>query len=64
VITMADTTTTASPDTNAGHVGATTTPGKQSNLAPADQKGYDPSDAKWSSVPGAAARANGFPRLS
>ncbi len=61
---MADTTTTASPDTNAGHVGATTDPTKQSNKAPADQKGYDPTDAKWANQPGAAARANGFPRLS
>lgn len=62
---MADTTTTATPDTNAGHVGATTDPTKQSNKAPADQKGYDPKDtAKWGAQPGAAARANGYPRLS
>lgn len=62
---MADTTTTAAPDTDAGHLGATTTPGKQSNKAPADQKGYDPKDsAKWGAFPGAGARANGYPKLS
>ena len=57
---MADTTSTATPDTNAGHKGSTTVIGKQSNKAPADQKGYDPKDAKWSGSPGAAARANGW----
>lgn len=59
---MADTTTTASPDANAGHKGATTDLTKQSNKAPADQTGFDPKDAKWAGLPGAAARANGYPR--
>lgn len=67
VTAVADTTTTASPTANAGHVGADpdglTNP---ANKAPADQPGYDPTDdTKWpSTVPGAAARANGYPRLS
>lgn len=67
VTEVADTTTTSSPTANAGHVGADaaglTNP---ANLAPADQPGYDPKDGtKWpSTVPGAAARANGYPRLS
>jgi len=62
---VADTTTTSNPTANAGQLGADaaglTNP---ANLAPADQPGYDPDDAKWSSVPGAAARANHYPRLS
>jgi len=49
-------------DTNAGHVGSTTVPGNQDNLAPADRKDYDPTD--FTGQPGAAARANGYPRLS
>ena len=61
---MADTTTTATPDTDAGHKGATWDRTKQSNMAPADQKGFDPKDGKWANVPGAAARANGVPRSS
>lgn len=61
---MSDSTSTSSPDTRAGHVGATTDYTKQSNKAPADQSGYDPKDAKWASIPGAAARGNGFPRNS
>jgi len=60
---MADTTTTEDPDANAGHKGADvaglTNP---ANLAPADQPGYDPKDAMWATVPGAPARANGYPR--
>lgn len=60
---MADTTTTASPTARAGHVGADEAGlTNEANKAPADQKGYDPKDAKWASVPGAAARANGYPR--
>jgi hypothetical protein len=62
---MADTTTTANPTARAGHVGADaaglTNP---ANKAPADQPGYDPKDAKWANVPGAAARANNYPRNS
>ena len=61
---MADTTTTATPDAYAGQVGSTTDRNKQSNKAPADQLGYDPKDAKWANVPGAAAREAGYPRLS
>jgi len=63
---MADTTTTANPTARAGHKGADaaglTNP---ANKAPADQAGYDPADdAKWATLPGAAARANGYPRSS
>jgi hypothetical protein len=65
VTEVADTTTTSSPTARAGHVGADaaglTNP---ANKAPADQPGYDPKDSKWASVPGAAARANNYPRLS
>jgi len=50
-------------DTNAGHVGATWTPGNKDNLAVADQKDYDPSSVS-SSIPGDAARKNGYPRES
>lgn len=65
---MADTTTTAGADTNAGHktnAGAAVY-ANQANKAPADQAGYDPKDtAKWgAAVPGGAARAKGYPRLS
>jgi hypothetical protein len=49
-------------DTNAGQVGSTTTPGNQDNLAPADRAAYDKS--AFSAQPGAAARANGYPRRS
>lgn len=62
---MADTTTTANPTARAGHIGADaaglTNP---ANKAPADQGGYDPTDADWADLPGAAARANGYPRSS
>lgn len=63
---MADTTTTASPDTDAGHRFNSTEAvyANQANKAPADQTGYDPADPKWATFPGAAARANGYPRLS
>ena len=61
---MTDSTSTSSPDANAGHVGATTDLTKQSNKAPADQTGYDALDAKWATVPGVAARANHYPRNS
>lgn len=60
---MADTTTTSGADANAGHKGHPITEFvNMSNMAPADQKGFDPKDAKWASFPGAAARANGYPR--
>lgn len=63
---MADTTTTTGGDAYAGHSGNNTLAVKnnQANKAPADQTGYDPKDAKWANVPGAAAREGGFPRLS
>lgn len=62
---MADTTVTANPDTNAGHKGHDIAEfGHQQNKAPADQAGFDPKDAKWAGLPGAAARGNGFPRNS
>lgn len=61
---MADTTVTANPTTNAGHKGGDTpaAAAAQQNKAPADQKGFDPKDAKWAGLPGAAARANGWPQ--
>ena len=60
---MADTTTTANPTARAGHKGADAAGlTNTSNLAPADQPGYDPKDAKWATLPGAAARANGYPQ--
>jgi hypothetical protein len=61
---MADTTTTADPDTNAGHKGGDgpAEAANPANRAPADQPGYDPKDAKWANKPGAAARAGGWPR--
>lgn len=34
------------------------------NVAPADRPDYNPKDAKYASVPGAAAREAGYPRLS
>lgn len=64
---MTDTTTTSSPTANAGHVGADAAGlTNAANKAPADQSGYDPKDlTKWPvTVPGAAARANNYPRLS
>lgn len=63
---MADTTTTTGADANAGHKGNATPAvmNNQANKAPADQLGYDPKDAKWANVPGAAAREGGYPRLS
>lgn len=62
---MADNTTTANPTANAGHKGADAAGlTNTSNVAPADQPGYDPKAAKWSTVPGAAARGNGYPRSS
>jgi hypothetical protein len=65
VTEVADTTTTANPTANAGHVGADAAGlTNAANLAPADQVGYDPTDAMWATVPGAAARANNYPRLS
>ena len=61
---MTDSTTTASPTTNAGHKGGDTPAAfaNQSNKAPADQAGFDARDAKWASLPGAAARVNGWPQ--
>jgi hypothetical protein len=61
---MADTTTTSGADTNAGHLGnsGTAVMNNEANKAPADQLGYDPADAKWATLPGAAARANHYPR--
>lgn len=51
-------------DANAGHVGnsglAVMT--NQDNKCPADRTNYDPAD--FTTQPGAAARANGYPRLS
>lgn len=65
VTEVADTTSTASPTANAGHVGADAAGlTNVANLSPADQPGYDPKDAKWAAIPGAAARANNYPRLS
>lgn len=62
---MADTTTTANPDAEAGHRGGSFAAyANQANKAPADQAGYDPKDAKWATVPGVAARLNGYPRAS
>jgi hypothetical protein len=65
VTEVADTTTTANPTPNAGQVGALpaglTNP---ANKAPAEQAGYDPKDVKWANQPGAAARANDYPRRS
>lgn len=49
-------------DVNAGHVGSTTIPGNKFNLAPADRPDYD--ETAFSTQPGAAARTNGYPRLS
>lgn len=61
---MADTTTTTGADAYAGQKGAPAGATNQANKAPADQTGYDPKDAKWASIPGAAAREAGYPRLS
>lgn len=61
---MADTTTTLNPTPRAGQIdGDPAGYTNQANLAPADQSGYDPLDVKWASEPGAAARANGYPRI-
>ena len=51
-------------DVNAGHRGNATPAvmNNQDNKAPADRKVYDPT--AFADQPGAAARANGFPRLS
>lgn len=49
-------------DSHAGQVGYTTVAGNTDNLAPADRPAYDATD--FVDEPGAAARANGFPRLS
>lgn len=51
-------------DANAGHVGnnAPAVRNNQDNKAPADRTNYDPT--AFTAQPGAAARANGFPRLS
>jgi len=51
-------------DTNAGHVG-NSDPAVMSNpenKAPADRPNYNP--GSFTSQPGAAARGNGYPRLS
>lgn len=62
---MADTTTTANPTARAGHISADVAGlTNASNLCPADQGGFDPKDAKWATLPGAPARANGYPRAS
>ena len=49
-------------DAYAGHVGNNTAAvrNNQDNKAPADRNDYDPAD--FSDQPGAAARANGYPR--
>lgn len=51
-------------DANAGHVGnsAPAVMTNPDNKAPADRPGYDPT--AFEAQPGAAARANGYPRLS
>lgn len=51
-------------DTNAGHVGNSgpAVMGNPDNKAPADRADFDPAD--FTAQPGAAARANGYPRLS
>lgn len=51
-------------DTNAGHLGnsGAAVMNNQDNLAPADRQDYDP--ANFTGQPGAAARGNGYPRLS
>lgn len=67
---MADTTannntgTGAGATVNAGHLGGDTPAAfaNQKNKAPADQPGFDASDAKWAGQPGAGARANKYPR--
>jgi hypothetical protein len=51
-------------DSHAGQVGYTTVAGNQDNLAPADRLAYDPKAVGVVSQPGAAARANGYPRKS
>ena len=51
-------------DTNAGHLGnsGAAVMSNPDNVAPADRPTYDPS--AYTAQPGAAARANGYPRLS
>lgn len=51
-----------SADAYAGQQGSTTTPGNPDNKAPAERAGYDP--ANFTAQPGAAARANHYPRIS
>lgn len=55
-------------DAYAGQGNGRTTPTavreNQDNVAPADRKDYDPKDAKYANVPGAASREAGYPRLS
>jgi len=51
-------------DSHAGQVGYETVAGNQDNLAPADRNNYDPKAVTWANTPGAAARANGYPRHS
>jgi hypothetical protein len=48
-------------DANAGQNGSAVL-NNQENKAPADRQGYDPT--AFASQPGAAARANGYPRNS
>ena len=51
-------------DANAGHVGNATPAvmNNPDNVAPADRPTYNPDT--FAAQPGAAARANGYPRLS
>ena len=53
-------------DAYAGHQGNNTPAvrNNQDNKAPADRAGYNPKDAAYANVPGAAAREAGYPRLS
>jgi hypothetical protein len=47
-----------------GRVTPTAVRENQDNVAPADRAAYNPKDASYASVPGAAAREAGYPRLS
>lgn len=51
-------------DANAGHKGNATPAvmNNPDNVAPADRPNFDPAD--FADQPGAAARGNGYPRLS
>ena len=51
-------------DANAGHVGnsGVAVTNNPDNVCPADRADFDPAD--FTAQPGAAARANGYPRLS